>query len=111
MIIKYLLIVPLALFFLYFIRNSGKTQIQAWKKILFALFLLFGIVAVLDPLIVDVLAKKIGIGRGADMLLYALTISFIFVVGNIYIKFKEISLRQDKIISKIALIEGDKNDR
>lgn len=107
MIIKILLIGLVGITLLYFLKNMEKVTIMAWKRIALLVFLIFGILTIIYPRIIDSLAKMLGIGRGADLLLYVTAISFVFVTLNIYVKFREITLRQSKVISKIAIIEKE----
>jgi len=109
MLIKLILIIALVALGAYIVRRMGSVHVMAWKRIAFILFILFGIVSVIYPTIVDTLAKDIGIGRGADLLLYAMVVTFLFVTINFYIKFRKLELRQNKIISKMAIVEKEKN--
>lgn len=108
MIIKILLIGIVVLTLLYFLKNMDKVAVKAWKRIALLLLLALGIVTIIYPSIIDRLAKTIGIGRGADLLLYITVVAFVFVTLNVYVKFREISQQQGKIISKIAIIEKEK---
>lgn len=107
MIIKILLIGLVAITLIYFLKNMDKVTVKAWKRIALFLLLALGVLAIIHPEIVDRVAKTIGIGRGADLLLYVTVVAFIFTTLNIYVKFREISLRQGKIISKIATLEKE----
>ena len=110
MIIKVLLLVMISLSFVFFLKNSHKVAIKAWKRLALIGLLTLAILAVIFPEIVDDVAKAIGIGRGADLLLYATVVAFIFVTLNIYVKFREVSSRQEKIISHMALLEREIKD-
>jgi hypothetical protein len=107
MIIQILLISLLALFFLYFVRVSAGIKARAWQKIIVLLLPLLGIVSVIWPSFLDAMAKLVGIGRGADLVLYFLIVVFLFFSARVYFKFREISTKQDKIISKIAMLEKE----
>jgi hypothetical protein len=107
MAIKLILVFALIALGLYVVRRMGSVHIMAWKRIAFAGFILFGIVSVVHPAIIDTFAKKIGIGRGADLLLYTLVVTFLFVTINFYLKFRKLELRQGKIISNVALVEKE----
>jgi len=108
MIIKVLLIAMIGFSFVFFLKNSHKVTVKAWKRLALIGLLLLAIASVVFPEILDDTAKMVGIGRGADLLLYATVVAFIFLTLNIYVKFRDINLRQDKIISKIALIDKEK---
>lgn len=111
MLIKAILISLIALIFFYFLANMNKVVIKAWKRIALICLLAFGVIAVIFPDIVDYMAKYIGIGRGADLLLYTTSLAFVFVTLNIYVKFRETELKQGKIISKIAILEAKEKDK
>lgn len=110
MLIKILLIAFLATFFLYFINNSTKIRAKAWQKIIIFILPFLGIVSVVWPDGLNMIAKQLGIGRGADLLLYFLVVVFLFFGAKVYLKFKEVSIKQDKIISKIALLEKEEEE-
>lgn len=50
-------------------------------------------------------AKYLGVGRGADLLLYFLTLSFLFMVISVYLTFIEQQEKIVKLARKIALLE------
>ena len=88
-------------------RDSFKTQ--AYKKIFLLLLALTAIIVILEPSLLDKIAHFVGVGRGADLLLYALTIAFIFEQFNNYVKDKEEKRKIVKIARKIAINEALKN--
>ena len=51
------------------------------------------------------LAHGIGIGRGADLLLYGTVVAFIFMLMNNYLKEKHDERRFVKLARKVALLE------
>ncbi|QIM19282.1 DUF2304 domain-containing protein [Leucobacter coleopterorum] len=76
-IIKSILIVVFVLFGIMLLRSGGSARTQAIRTLALMLFLAAAIVAVIFPGIVNELAVSVGIGRGADLLLYAFIIVFI----------------------------------
>lgn len=107
MLIKIVLIAALSIFFLYFFGSSSKLRARAWQKIIILLLPLVGIASVLFPGLLDTIAQALGIGRGADLLLYFMIVIFLFFSARVYLKFREVSLKQDKIISRMALLEKE----
>lgn len=104
MIAKILLIISIIILF---VSLTGKTYFtQAWKKVLLMFFMTAMVLFVLYPDLSTQIANILGIGRGADLLLYICTIMFIFFVFNTHIKLQE--LRQDmyKLARKIAINEA-----
>jgi hypothetical protein len=55
-------------------------------------------------------AHVAGVGRGVDLLLYGLVLAFVFVVTNIYLKFKDYEQRINKLARSIALAEAQERE-
>ncbi|MDP3999861.1 MAG: DUF2304 domain-containing protein [bacterium] len=107
MIIQPLLIAGLLLVFIWFLRNRNQARTRAGKKLAFALLVLAGVIAVLYPDVMNTLAGWVGVGRGADLLFYALTLAFIFVTLNIYLKFQDHDRRLTEIVREVAIKEAE----
>lgn len=103
MLIQYLLILAVVLLLVFFLRHHGTSRSGASVKIGFALFLVFGVFAVLAPDQVSKLAVMVGVGRGTDLVLYALVVAFGFANINTYLRFKEIELRYARLARAVAL--------
>jgi small membrane protein len=94
-----------------FMANPNSHQMKAWQKILGLLFCMVAIYAVLLPDQLNRLANAVGVGRGADLLLYLLTLSFIFVVFNNYVHNRQEQKRLVMLARKLAIIEANQNPR
>ncbi len=105
-VIQLLLIVAILFVIIRFLSSRNTSQTQAWKKILLLFFAISAIVLVLAPNILNGIAHVLGVGRGADLLLYALTVAFVFVQLNNYIKTKEEQKRIVILARKIAITEA-----
>lgn len=103
MLIQYLLVAASIGLLLLFLRKRGTARAAAGTKIAFVLFVMFGIYAALRPGDVTVVAGWLGVGRGTDLLLYALVVIFTFATLNIYLRFKEMELRYARLARAIAL--------
>jgi hypothetical protein len=101
--IKILLILAVLGLLLFFLRNHGTSRSGATVKIAFALFVVFGIVTVLAPNLSSELAGLVGVGRGADLVLYMLVVAFGFATINTYLRFKELELRYARLARAVAL--------
>lgn len=110
MIAAQLIIIIAALMILYF-GLSGRATIvgKAWKKIGLIFLVLAMIVAVLLPATTNSLAHLLGIGRGADLLLYVLTLAFIWYALNSYLQQQTERDALYRLARKLAIIEA--NDR
>jgi hypothetical protein len=107
MVIQFLLIAAVVLILVFFLRNHGTSRAAASVKIGFVLFLVFGIVAVIYPDATSKLARVVGVGRGADLLLYLLVVAFAFAMINTYLRFREIGLRQARLARAVALRDAE----
>src|SRR5688572_30308645 len=72
-----------------FMRSRHSSKTKAYKKILLLLSIPFAITFVLFPELSNHLARMVGVGRGADLLLYGLTVVILFQLFNNYLKDKE----------------------
>jgi hypothetical protein len=86
--------------------NPGSHQVHAWIKILTFLFTVLAIIAVIFPDTSNRLAHAVGVKTGANLLLYSLTLAFIFVVINLYSHDKEDERRRVLIVRRITLLEA-----
>lgn len=107
MVIQFLLIAAVLLLLVFFLRNHGTSRARASVKIGFVLFLVFGVIAVLNPDAVTALAHLIGVGRGTDLLTYLLIVAFAFAMINTYLRFREWELRQARLTRALALRDAE----
>ncbi|GAB2999214.1 DUF2304 family protein [Saccharothrix stipae] len=103
MLIQFLLIAAVIVLLVFFLKNHGTTKTAAGVKIGFLLFLVLAVVAVVRPVEVSKVAEFVGVGRGTDLLLYALVVAFGFQTINTYLRFKELELRYARLARAIAL--------
>ena len=103
MIIQAILLVIAAGFLLLFIRHWYSVQTRALKRLAFLVFIALMVVAILRPNWVNSLAHKVGVGRGTDLVLYALTVAFVFVSVNTYFRLKTQEARFTELARVIAV--------
>ncbi len=82
---------------------------RAWKKIALVLLAVGMVAGVLFPELTNTFAKIFGVGRGADLLLYATSIAFIGYVLNGYLRQQDQRDTLFRLARKIAILEA--NDR
>lgn len=97
-----LLLATLALAW-YFLQNRRKARAKAWVKLGFLVFLAVCIYSVLRPNDLTKVANWLGVSRGTDLLLYGLTIAFMFTTVSAYVRFREQELRYARLARAIAL--------
>jgi hypothetical protein len=107
MLIQIILVAAVFASLVFFMRNSSATRLRASKKLLLVVFIIFATITILWPQTMTDIAHLVGVGRGADLLLYGLVIGFVFVVLSVYLKFKDMEYRYTKLARHIALVEAD----
>jgi small membrane protein len=103
--IQLMLIGSIVALLLYLLRSRRSARSRAWVKVGYVLFVLAGVYAVLRPDDTTVVAHWFGIGRGTDLMLYALIMAFSFTTLSTYMRFKDLELRYTRLARALA-IEG-----
>jgi hypothetical protein len=104
--IQALLILGFAVLLILLLSNPRNLKIQAGKKILGVLFVVAAVFFVVFPEISNDIAHFVGVNRGADLLLYLLTLSFIFVTLSFYLRINQEQNQTVKLARKIAILEA-----
>ncbi|MGD0272689.1 MAG: DUF2304 domain-containing protein [Gaiellaceae bacterium] len=89
----------------WFVMNPRSQQVHAWIKILAAVFTSFGVVVIISPNTSNRVAHAVGVGRGADLLLYSLAVAFVYVMFSLYIRGKEEHAKFEILARTVALLE------
>ena len=107
MIIKWLL-VPAVIFAVYLsLRARSSLRGQARRKILAVLTVIAGVLAVIFPDSLQVMAEWVGVTRGTDLLLYGLALVIIYLVGSTGVRFREQESRLVLLAREVALSEAE----
>lgn len=109
MIIQVILIAVVLSCALYFLAHANTYRVRAWKKILLIVFAVFMIFSIIWPDMTTDIARAVGIGRGADLVLYFVAIGFIFESVNIHLKFQQQRTQLHKLARRIAILEAQQN--
>ena len=110
-LLKTILIGGFVLLLIRFVLSPNSYQIRAWKKIIGALFVALAILAILLPNQLNRVAHFFGVGRGADLLLYLLSLAFIFALINQYLNEKQEQKRFVRLARKVALLEAEQHNK
>lgn len=103
-----ILVVIFALFIIIAILGGQQTYTaRAWKKIALIMLAIAMVVAVLFPGLTNNVAHFLGIGRGADLLLYLLTLAFIGYVINMYLHQQKDKDTLFRLARKTALLDAN----
>lgn len=92
---------------LYFVSRKHNVRMQAGKRIGFFLFIALNVYAVLFPDHVTWVANLIGIGRGADLVLYLLVVAFVFGMLNTYLRFRGTNQQITALARAVAVREAE----
>jgi small membrane protein len=103
MIIQVILIGALVLLFAVFVGSAHTVRGQAAKRVGFILFVLGNAYGILRPNDVTWVAKHVGVGRGADLVLYLLVIAFAFFAVNTYLRFRALERRFTDLARTMAV--------
>jgi hypothetical protein len=82
-------------------------QFRASRKVLFLFILALGVMAVLYPDTVTAIANVFGVGRGADLLLYVLTMMTLTTTTFGYLDKKRSDRREAVLVQRVAIIEAE----
>ncbi len=108
MLIQILLLLCVGTLLIVFVRSRHGVRLQASKRIGFVLFLIANVYGVLRPEDVTRVAHLLGVGRGADLVLYALVAAFTFAVINFYLRQRELNQRITELARAVALRDAER---
>ncbi|GII22472.1 DUF2304 domain-containing protein [Planosporangium mesophilum] len=107
MIFQAVLLTAVVGFLIMFVRGQHGVRMQAGKRLAFIAFLLLNAVAVVYPEATTWVAHLFGVGRGADLLLYALIVTFVFAVINFYLRLRESEQRVTELARAVAIRDAE----
>lgn len=84
-------------------RTTANARHQAIRRILLVGFVAVAAVSVVFPDWLTWLARRVGVGRGADLLLYALVIAFLSFIATSYRRLGELERRITVLTRELAL--------
>ena len=103
--IKFLLVPGVVLAVVLSLRSRTSVRGQARRKIVAALTVVAGVLAVIFPDILQRLADLVGVARGTDLLLYVLAIVVIYFIGSTSVRFREQESRLVRLAREVALAD------
>ena len=107
MIIKVFLLVALGGAALVLVRGRRTALNLLVRRAVMLAVIVLGAVAVLVPDTLTDVAQAVGVGRGADLLLYLLCVTFLFVSIGLYLRLAEMHDRYVDLARRLALHESD----
>lgn len=94
--------------------RGGGARHQAIRRLLMMLFVIGAASSVFFPQIWTFAARLVGIGRGADLLLYFLVLTFLGFVASTYRRFRQLETNLTDLAREVALIRvaaGQKDEQ
>jgi small membrane protein len=87
------------------LRGRG-ARTQAVRRLGLILFAALAVWSILFPTVWNHIANVVGVGRGTDMVLYALVVAFLSFTLTTYVRFREFETRYTKLARRLALDEA-----
>lgn len=91
----------------FFMLRGGGARHQAIRRVFMLLFIVAAASSVFFPQVWTWAARLVGIGRGADLLLYFLVLTFLGFVATSYRRFRHLESDVTALGRRIALLTGD----
>lgn len=104
--IKVVIIASLLGALVLFFANRNSHGSRATQKIAVVFLVAFGVIVAWSPNISNEIAHRLGVGRGADLLLYVLTLAFVFSLLVHYIRSREEARRIAVLARRVAILEA-----
>jgi hypothetical protein len=110
-LIKVLLIIAILVFGLLAFRGSRKAYHKVLWRAYVVLVMAVAAISVVFPSLLTRLANAIGVGRGADLVLYALVVTFMLVSVVLFRRVAELERRYTSLARSIAVGGARAQDR
>ena len=107
MIFKVLLVAALTAAALLLVRGRPTALNLLVRRTLTLATIAAGVVAVIVPDLVTDVARAVGVGRGADLVLYLLCVTFLFVSIALYLRLSDLHDRMVELARRHALLEAE----
>ena len=107
-LIQLVLIVVVAIVVARLFRSRGERS-QAIRRIGLLLFAGFAVVSILFPTVWNNIAHLVGVGRGTDMVLYALVVAFLSFTVTTFLRFRDLESRYTRLARRLALDEAQRD--
>jgi hypothetical protein len=104
-LIQVLLILVVVLVAARLFRSRGERS-QALRRIGLVALAGFAVVSILFPNVWNRIATVVGVGRGTDVVLYALVVAFLSSTVTTYIRFRDMETSYTRLARRIALDEA-----
>ena len=104
-LIQLVLIVTVVVVAARLLRGRG-ARTQAVRRLGLVVFAALAAWSILYPSVVTRFARLVGVGRGTDMVLYALVVAFLSFTLTTFVRFHDFETRYTKLARRLALDEA-----
>ncbi|WP_166983931.1 DUF2304 domain-containing protein [Paramicrobacterium fandaimingii] len=110
MVIQIVLVVGVIAIGIFFTRPTGSDSHLALRRLFLGAFVVVAILSIIFPTWLTWFANLVGVGRGADLLLYALVLAFLVYVSTAYRRNVQINRRITQLARQITLAKAAIDD-
>lgn len=105
-VIQVLLLLAVAGVAMLLTRSTANARHQAIRRILLVGFVALAALSVIFPDWLTWLARRVGVGRGADLLLYALVIAFLSYIATSFRRLGELDRKLTLLTRELSLLRA-----
>jgi small membrane protein len=87
-------------------RSTANARHQAIRRLLLAGFVVAAVLAIIFPGVLSALARLVGVGRGSDLLLYALVIAFVSYIATSHRRSNQLTRKITLLTRELSLAEA-----
>ncbi|XAS66172.1 DUF2304 domain-containing protein [Micrococcaceae bacterium Sec5.7] len=104
-IVQIFLVVAVIVMSLALMRGGSNARHLAIRRIMLVIFALVAAFSIFFPELLTFLARSLGIGRGTDLVLYGLIVSFLVFMATTYQRFRHMETTLTRLSRRIAIDE------
>src|SRR6185312_4642520 len=108
-IVQIALVLAVVLVSLTLMRGGSNARHLAIRRIMLMLFALIAALSIFFPQLLTHVARFFGIGRGTDLVLYGLVVSFLVYMATTYQRFRQMETTLTKLSRRVAIDEVNRN--
>jgi len=104
-IVQIVLVLAVVVVSLALMRGGSNARHLAIRRIMLVIFALVAAFSIFFPELLTMLARSLGIGRGTDLVLYGLIVSFLVFMATTYQRFRHMETTLTQLSRRIAIDE------
>lgn len=104
-IVQIVLVLAVIIVSLALMRGGSNARHLAIRRIMLVIFAVVAALSIFFPELLTMLARALGIGRGTDLVLYGLVVSFMVFMATTYQRFRHMETTLTQLSRRIAIDE------